>query len=211
MVNPQGVALAFLIVFNSYWILVSLCGNQLARILFLSTSFLILKTGVGEPHPFFWRSFSSSGAPRHSCEKSAGCFVFFATVCDIFFVNLGKLTSVWRVRHLARFLVLSGEVFVFQSSFPHDDALQNGWWKTDACPLLRWRYKRWFFFTRSGLNEERRLHLTNVLLISNTLRNHIPCQIRGDSHYWRWDQRWGYNCRWKWLGQLPRQDRHKLR
>ena len=82
---------------------------------FLSTSLLILKTGVGEPYPFFWRSFSSLGAPRHSCEKSVGCFVFCETVCDIFFVNLGKLTSVWKERHLARFLVLSGEVFVFRS------------------------------------------------------------------------------------------------
>ena len=53
--------------------------------------------------------------PARPCEKSAGCFVFCATVCDIFFVNLGKLTSVWKERHLARFLVLSGEVFVFRS------------------------------------------------------------------------------------------------
>ena len=103
------------IFYGNWLILVSLCGNQLAGILFLSTSLLILMTGVGEPHPFFWRSFSSSGAPRHSCEKSAGCFVFCETVCDIFFVNLGKLTSVWKERHLARFLVLSGEVFVFRS------------------------------------------------------------------------------------------------
>ena len=157
MANPQGVELAFVIIFNSYWILVSLCGNQLARILFLSTSLLIFGTGAGEPHPFFWRSFSSSGAPRYSCEKSAGCFVFCATVCDIFFVNLGKLTSVWKERHLARFLVLSGEVFVFQSSFPHNDAFQNGWWKSDACPLLRWRYKRCFSSPAQGLTK-RRLH-----------------------------------------------------
>ncbi len=132
--------------------------------------------------PSFWKSFSSSGAPRHSCDKQAWCLVFCATVCDIFLVNLGKLTSVWKERHLARFLVLSGEVFVFQSSFPHDDALQNGWWKTNACPPLRWRNKRWFFFTRSGLRRTKDLSQWPAD-ISNAQQPHFLQKASGDSQW----------------------------
>ena len=65
-------------------------------------------------------------APRHLGEKSAGCFVFGETVCDVFNVNLGELIRVPKKRHLAGFCYFTGGVFAFQAAFPHDDALQTG-------------------------------------------------------------------------------------
>ena len=49
----QGQGVTICNFWGNFLIFVSLCGNQLAGILFLSTSLLILITGVGEPHPFF--------------------------------------------------------------------------------------------------------------------------------------------------------------
>ena len=69
----------------------------------------------GKAVPLLLKVTFFSRNPPPLIRKIGGCFVFCETVRDLFFVNLWKLTSVWKERHLARFLVLSGEVFVFKS------------------------------------------------------------------------------------------------
>ena len=77
--------------------------------------------------------------PVRLCKKSAGCFVFGWLLAN-FKISLYGLTSVNSEKNDTRWLFhrLSGGVFAYQSSYPHDDALQNGLRKPSPCPLLRY-------------------------------------------------------------------------